>query len=45
MGKLILFNFVTVDGFFEGKNKELDWHNVYNEFMDFAIEQLNSQIL
>ena len=33
---------MTVDGFFEGLNKELDWHNVDNEFNDFAIEQLSN---
>jgi dihydrofolate reductase len=30
---------VTVDGFFEGSNHELDWHNVDGEFNEFAIEQ------
>ena len=33
---------VSVDGFFEGKNKELDWHRVDSEFHEFALEQLNS---
>jgi len=42
MGKLIVFNMVTVDGFFEGPNKEIDWHNVDAEFIEFAIEQLES---
>ena len=42
MRKLILFNLVTLDGFFEGPNKEIDWHNVDNEFNDFAIEQLDT---
>ena len=40
MRKVILFNFMTLDGFFEGANKELDWHNVDKEFIDFANEQL-----
>jgi dihydrofolate reductase len=40
MAKLILFNMLSVDGFFEGKNKELDWHTVDSEFIDFSIEQL-----
>jgi dihydrofolate reductase len=39
---MILFNMMTIDGFFEGLNKEIDWHNVDNEFNDFAIEQLTS---
>jgi dihydrofolate reductase len=41
MSKMILFNMMTVDGFFEGPDKEIDWHNVDNEFNDFAIEQLD----
>ncbi len=41
MRKLYLFNMVTLDGFFEGINHELDWHNVDDEFNDFAIDQLN----
>lgn len=42
MRKLFLFNLISLDGFFEGPNKELDWHNVDAEFNDFAIEQLDS---
>jgi dihydrofolate reductase len=42
MGKIILFNMMSVDGFFEGLNKEIDWHNVDGEFNEFAIDQLNS---
>ena len=42
MSRLILFNMMTLDGFFEGPNKEIDWHHVDHEFNDFAIEQLNS---
>jgi len=45
MRKLILFNLVTLDGFFEGPNKELDWHNVDKEFNKFANEQLLSASL
>jgi len=40
MGKVIMFNFMTVDGFFEGKNKELNWFNLSEEFHQFANEQL-----
>jgi dihydrofolate reductase len=32
---------ITLDGFFEGQNHELDWHNVDAEFNEFAINQLN----
>ena len=41
MRKLFAFNMVTLDGFFEGPNREIDWHNADNlEFNDFAIEQM-----
>lgn len=33
---------MSLDGFFEGENKELDWHNVDEEFNEFAINQLNA---
>ncbi len=40
--KVILFNLVTLDGFFAGPNGEIDWHHVDAEFNEFAIAQLNS---
>jgi dihydrofolate reductase len=33
---------ITLDGFFEGPNRDIGWHNVDDEFNEFAIEQLNS---
>jgi dihydrofolate reductase len=42
MRKLILFNMVTLDGFFAGPNGEIDWHRVDDEFNEFAIAQLNN---
>jgi dihydrofolate reductase len=42
MRKLYLFNLITLDGFFEGPNRDISWHNVDEEFNEFAIEQLNS---
>jgi dihydrofolate reductase len=42
MRKVIFFMLTTLDGFFEGPNGEIDWHNVDEEFNEFAIEQLNS---
>jgi dihydrofolate reductase len=42
MRKVILFNMVSLDGFFAGPNGEIDWHNVDEEFNEFAIEQTNS---
>jgi dihydrofolate reductase len=41
MRKVFLFNMVTLDGFFEGPNQDLSWHNVDEEFNEFAIRQLN----
>ena len=43
MRKLFSFNMMTLDGFFEGPNGEIDWHNADNqEFNEFAIEQTSS---
>jgi len=42
MRKLFVFNLVTLDGYFEGPNREIDWHNVDAEFNDYAVEMLNS---
>ena len=41
MGKIIVSNLVTLDGFFEGPNDELDWFNTDNDFFDYAREMLN----
>lgn len=41
MRNIFLFMMVTLDGFFEGPNGELDWHNVDAEFNEFAIDQAN----
>ena len=32
---------VSLDGYFEGPGHDLSWHNVDNEFNDFAISQMN----
>lgn len=42
MRKLILFDMVSIDGFFEDANGTIDWHTVDEEFNDFATEQLDS---
>ena len=42
MRKVVLFNMVTLDGFFAGPEGEIDWHHVDQEFNEFAIEQLNT---
>lgn len=44
MGKLIMWNMVTLDGFFEGPKKwDLDFHNLVwgDELEQLSIEQLN----
>ncbi|MBV9358804.1 MAG: dihydrofolate reductase [Chloroflexi bacterium] len=41
MANLITFNLVTLDGFFEGPDHNIDWHNVDDEFNAFALEQLD----
>ncbi len=42
MRKVILFNMVSLDGYFEGPQGELDWHKVDGEFNEFAVEQLDA---
>jgi len=42
MRKLILFNLMTLDGFFADSNRALDWHVVDEEFRSFASQQLDS---
>ena len=42
MRKLIVFNMVTVEGYYEGADGNIDWHNVDEEFNEFAIKQLDS---
>ena len=39
MGRLIMFNLVSLDGFFAGPNGEIDWFQTDDEFEDFSIEQ------
>jgi dihydrofolate reductase len=42
MRKVILFNLITLDGYFEGTHKwDIDWHRVDEEFDEFSIDQLN----
>lgn len=42
MRKLFSFNMVTLDGFFEGPNHDINWHMVDDEFNQFAIEQTST---
>jgi dihydrofolate reductase len=40
MRNIHLFVTLSLDGYFEGPNHDLSWHNVDHEFNKFAIEQL-----
>jgi dihydrofolate reductase len=42
MAKIILFNLVTLDGYFEADNADISWHNVDEEFNEFAIAQMKT---
>ena len=42
MRKLIFFMLVSLDGFYEGPGHTIDWHNVDEEFNEFANAQLDS---
>jgi dihydrofolate reductase len=42
MRKLIFQNMISLDGYFEGPNHEIDWHVVDQEFNDFAKSQLDT---
>jgi len=33
---------VTLDGYFEGVNHSIEWHNVDHEFNEFVVDQLDS---
>jgi dihydrofolate reductase len=40
MRNIHLFVMLSLDGYFEGPNHDLSWHNVDDEFNKYAIEQL-----
>lgn len=39
MRKIIVFNLISLDGYFAGEDGDISWHNVDAEFNKFAIEQ------
>lgn len=39
MRKIVVFNLVSLDGFFAGPRGNIDWHNTDEEFSKFAEEQ------
>ena len=42
MRKVLMFNMVSLDGFFEGPDQEIDWHVVDEEFNQYAIDQFST---
>jgi len=42
MRKVLFFMLISIDGYFEGPDKNISWHNVDEEFNQFAIDQLDS---
>ncbi|HTU41030.1 MAG TPA: dihydrofolate reductase family protein, partial [Candidatus Aquilonibacter sp.] len=42
MRRLIVSNLMSLDGFFEGQNHEIDWFVVDEEFFAYAREMLRS---
>jgi dihydrofolate reductase len=41
MRKIFLFMMVSLDGFFEGPDGDISWHNVDEEFNEFAVQQIS----
>jgi dihydrofolate reductase len=39
MRKMIFFNLISLDGYFEGPNRDINWHHVDEEFNEFAVQQ------
>lgn len=40
MRKVIFFMLTSLDGYFEGPDRDINWHNVDEEFNEFAIQQM-----
>jgi dihydrofolate reductase len=40
MRKVIFFMLTSLDGYFEGPDRDINWHNVDEEFNEFAIQQI-----
>lgn len=38
MRKIVVFNLISVDGYFAGEDGNIDWHQVDDEFNKFAVE-------
>jgi dihydrofolate reductase len=42
MRKIVVFNMVTLDGYFSGQGGDISWHNVDAEFNEYTIEKVNA---
>ncbi len=42
MRKVTVFNFVTLDGYFEGPKRDISWHKHDTEENEYAVEMLKS---
>jgi dihydrofolate reductase len=42
MGKLTVFNLITLDGYFAGSGGDISWHRVDDEFQEYAEKNSNS---
>ena len=42
MRKIIVFNLITVDGFFAGPKGEIDWHNYDDEMGAYSLQQMKT---
>ena len=42
MRKIVVFNLISVDGYFAGVDGNIDWHRVDDEFNTFAVQQTKS---
>src|SRR5260221_14749766 len=43
MGKLSVFNFVTLNGFYKGTNEDISWHKHGGEASQYSEESSNSE--
>lgn len=41
MKKIVMFNMISIDGYFAGAGGNIDWHQVDNEFNVFAADFIN----
>ena len=42
MRKIVVFNLVSIDGYFAGRDGDISWHNVDAEFNEYAIEKVTA---